>query len=138
MWLLQKCDNGSNIKRAWGDLDGHECICHTLQLCVNTFLAHHRIAECVKAMNHISSHFSRSTLGVSKLHEIQTKLGLPKSKPPKTSATRWMGQFNQIVWFVHNAAAITEYDKNVRCPSAVTVPDFPASNLQLLSMITYK
>lgn len=111
--ISQKCDNGSNIKKAWGDLEGHECACHNLQLCVNAFLATDRVKECVVAMNGITAHFSRSNLGLSKLHEIQMKQGLPKSKPSSKSATRWMGQFHQAVWFVHNATAITSYDTQV-------------------------
>lgn len=113
---LQKCDNGSNIKKAWGDLDGHECACHTLQLCVNAFLAVDRIHECVKAMNGITAHFSRSNLGLTKLHDIQRELGLPLTKPSSRAATRWLGQFHQCVWFVHNAAAVTKYDLAVSMP----------------------
>ena len=38
MCVLQKCDNGSNMVKAWGELDGHERAAHNPQLCVNKFM----------------------------------------------------------------------------------------------------
>ena len=109
----QKCDNGSNIKSAWGELDGETCADHNLQLCVVKTTEIPRIQQVLKRMAGITAHFSRSNLGLSKLHEIQEKRGLPKTKPASKAATRWNGYFVQGVWFVQNADAILEYDEKV-------------------------
>ena len=97
------------MKKGWGALDGHTCVTHGIQLCVNKFVEEPHIKDCSRAMQGQSAHFSRSTLGVAKLSEIQTRMGLPTSKPSTKSATRWLGLFPQAVWFVQNAEAITEY-----------------------------
>ena len=115
-YVVQKCDNGANIKAAWGELEGHECAAHNIQLSVNKFLQHERIEECITAMNGITAHFRRSVPGRKKLHEIQRNLGLPQTKPPSGCATRWLGSFHQGVWFVQNAAAITAYKLQVCQP----------------------
>ena len=111
--VVQKCDNGANIKSAWGEMGGHECAAHHIQLSVKKFLEHDRIKECVTAMSGMTAHWHRSVLGKKKLHEIQYKLGLPQTKPPSACATRWLAGFHQGVWFVQNAAAITEYNTEV-------------------------
>jgi hypothetical protein len=49
--MLQKCDNGSNIKAGWGDFEGATCVDHGLQLCANIFLNSEGIKEVVRCMN---------------------------------------------------------------------------------------
>ena len=113
MCVLHKCDNGSNMVKAWGELDGHECAAHNLQLCVNKFMKQPRILSVMKSLLGITAHFSRSGKACKALHDIQDSLGLPRSKPPSGSKTRWMGQFHLAVWFVQNAAAMKEYSLQV-------------------------
>jgi hypothetical protein len=109
----QKCDNGSKIKAGWGDFEGATCVGHGLQLCANIFLNCEGIKEAVRCMNGVTAHFSRSGLGTQTLYAIQADLNLPQGKPSTKAATRWLGQFPQTVWFVHNASAVHKYDNNV-------------------------
>jgi hypothetical protein len=94
------CDNGSSMTNGWGALAGQTCVTHDIQMCVNKFVKEPHVKDCSHAMQARSAHFSRSTLGATKLSEIQTQVGLPTNKPSTKSATRWLGLFPRAVWFV--------------------------------------
>jgi hypothetical protein len=87
-------------KEKMGALDGQMCVTHRIQQCVNKFVEEPHTKDCARAMQGQSAHFSRSTFGAAKLSEIQIEMGLPTSKHGTKYATRWLGLFARVVWFV--------------------------------------
>ncbi|KAK3269948.1 hypothetical protein CYMTET_21631 [Cymbomonas tetramitiformis] len=86
-------DNATNIVKGWESFDGHECNCHTLALCVHTYLAADGVKEVFKKLRGMTGHFNHSVLGCKVLNDIQKTHQLPESKPPQDNDTRsgWGG-----------------------------------------------
>ena len=109
-------DAGSNMVKAFEDVDGDTCKGHKLALCNKAFLSQPTVNGVYKKVKGMSAHYHRSTLGCQHLYGIQESLGLPHSKPPPGNTTRqWTGAFRELRWYLINEEAVKQYDAPENC-----------------------
>lgn len=105
-------DNGSNVVKGWKGFTGGECVDHTAQLSLGAFIEHEGIAQTVKKMKGMTTHFHQSTGvdGLAGLTKCQKELGLPIRHPVQGCATRWSSWGEMMEFYRLEQRAVQLYD----------------------------
>lgn len=82
-------DNGSNVKKAWGDWPQFFCACHTLNLTVQAFLGQPGIVEAFRKGRSLIAYFHRSVLANNQLRQIKRSMGTSARSLTADTPIRW-------------------------------------------------
>jgi hypothetical protein len=102
-------DNGSNMIAGLSAGKRIPCGCHTIELSVKRGVAIPAIDAVVKKACRVVAHFCRSTIGASRLKELQLKNDLKKERLIRMVLTRWRSTHAMSKSIVANKPPLEEY-----------------------------
>lgn len=120
--FVRVCDNGSNMLKGWQDGFLAPCCDHTLELSVNLFSAHNKIAPTLEKGRGVVGYFNSSTVGRNErdtgLSRCQESAGVPQCKLIQDVKTRWRSTHAMCNSLRINQEALLLFD--VRNPDAAS------------------
>ena len=105
-------DNAANMLLGFANYGSAGCAVHSMQLCVNSFLASPGIEEMRVKQKGIVNHFHKSTGldGLNGLFSCMRATGCPVHHPVRACMTRWSSDYKQMEWFRYQQMSVQRYD----------------------------